>query len=653
VTRPEPKWWPLLVLGILGVASGALLPWLRSFQNFPGESIDVSAIYRGDPPGDIQYFPLISQLSRGTITDGTIKELDGSALRSFPHATILPHAISIALFGDYGFLLADIAVTVCYFLLVVLLFRTMGVPNPLSILTGCFLALNIPFSLVLNLTLGPVSNSFPFFPGVWGMRIPRPFVSELFLVASLIAALRLLIADRTKRSHWLWLAFTFGILLQGDVYSALTFALVSPCLIIVVVRREGLRPTLNNCLLAGVLFTGVVTPFLLQRWIEHPDIPTRWGVFELNRMAGFQTYWRQLLAPTFVIALVFITRILASQHQPPSRGLKRIDHAILRTWWFLAILLLAAFSCISISILLLGKTVQPYHFNDRAERLSGYVAILATAYLAIVLYERAKWKNFQTRWQEKIIKRTPYAATAAILFVFLGYNTLALSKQEQTVNPVRGVYYAHATDVNPSYRAEFSELTRFMKTNLPQDTVVASFDHQVFAWWLTFHGQYWFLVEPFVSSIPDQELELRLALLCKLLGMSTEDYLAFIQTPIESQPNLHGYVNVFWLGLAKYQASRLHTFASWEDYTPEQQQLIPNSDYTWQTIIPQSELNRLAKQYAEVRMSDLETRTIDAIVLSNGIPELPWAPPTTDWELIFHNNAFRLFTRIQKHEHVK
>ncbi|MDG2221599.1 MAG: hypothetical protein P8L85_09475 [Rubripirellula sp.] len=645
--RPETKWWPLLTLGMLGVAAGALLPWLHSFQNFPDESIAVSTIYRGDPPGDIQYFPLISQLSRGTITDGTIKELDGSVLRSFPHATIFPHAISIAAFGSYGFLVADIAVTVCYFLLVVLLFRTMGIPEPASTLAGCFLALNIPLNLVFNLTLGPVSSSFPFLPDVWGMRIPRPFVSELFLVAALIAVLRLLIADRTKRSHWLWLAFTFGILLQGDVYAALTFALISPCLIIVIARRDGVRPTCQNCLFAGILFTVVVAPFLLQRWLEHPDIPNRWGVFELDRMAGFRTYWRQLVAPTFAIALVLLTRISISGQKQPSSVLRHNDHAFLRTWWFLAMLLFAAFSCASISILILGKTIQPYHFNDRAERLCGYVVMISFAYLTIAFCERTKWKSIPDRWKAKAINGLPYAAMTALFFVVLGYNALAQKNQNQTVNPVRSVYYAHATDVDPSYRSEFSELTQFMKANLPQDAVVASFDHQVFAWWLTFHGRYWFLVEPFVSSIPDRELELRLSLLCNLLGMSTEDFLAFIQTPIESQPNIHGYVNVFWLGLAKYQASRLHTFAPSEDYTPEQQQLIPNSDYTWQTIIPQSELSRLAKQYGEITMSDWETRSIDAIVLSNGMPELPWAPPTTDWELVFQNNAFRLFTRIQ------
>jgi hypothetical protein len=70
------------------------------------------------------------------------------------------------------------------------------------------------------------------------------------------------------------------------------------------------------------------------------------------------------------------------------------------------------------------------------------------------------------------------------------------------------------------------------------------FDHQLFSWWLAFH--HGFLPEPFVASASDEEIERRLALMCRLLGMSSYDYRRFIQ---------HPYVNLFWLRLAKYQAS--------------------------------------------------------------------------------------------------
>ena len=625
------------------MALGALLPWYRSFESFPNEPIDVSIIYRGSPSGDIQYFPLISQLAHGTITDGSVKESDGTILRSFPHATILPHAVSFAAFGEYGFLVADTAITVFYFLLLVLLFRTMGVSRPLSALVACFLALQIPLRLSANLALGPLSGEFPLIPSVWGTRIPRPFVSELFLLAVLIATMRLMTSDRAKPKHWLLLALTFGLLLQGDVHSALMFGIVAPFVILTQIRRGGLIPTLRYLLYSGLLFAAVIAPFIFQRLFEHPDIPVRWGVFEVDRMAGFALFWRYLVAPAFAIALACVTGLWLSKESPDAT--KGYEQPVRRIWWFMAILLLASYACLPVSILILGKTIQPYHFADRANRICSYVVIVLLVVLVDTFCKR--WKSWidSPALATGIRHGTSYGVMLVMILSYFGYKTL-VSRPTEYVDPVRGSYFSHAAEVEPSYREAFNDLVQYMKVNIPEDAVVASFDHQIFAWWMTFSEGHWFLVEPFVSSLPDHELETRLTLFCKLLGMSADEFIKFIQTPREDWPNNNGYVDTFWLGLAKYHASRLHTYAPINNYTEEQQQVILRSSNVWQKIIPQNELNRLRKRFDESELSGFETRTLDAIVLSKIGPESPWSPPSQFWELKFENNGFRVFTRI-------
>lgn len=640
----KAKLWPSLILGILGVSLGALLPWYRSFASFPDEPIDVSIIYRGSPSGDIQYFPLISQLAHGTITDGSVKESEGTILRSFPHATVLPHAVSVAAFGDYGFLVADTAVTIFYFLLLVLLFRTIGVSRPLSALAACFLALQIRLRLSANFTLGPLSSEFPLIPSVWGTRIPRPFISELFLLAVLTATIRVLTRERAKRKDWLLLALVFGLLLQGDVHSALMFGMVAPYVIISRIRHDGLTKTLRHILYSGLLFFVVMAPFILQRLLEHPDIPVRWGVFEVDRMAGFALYWRQLFKPAFAIALACVTGLWLSKESPGATN--GCEQPVRRTWCFMATMLFAAYACLPVSIFILGKTIQPYHFTDRAERIVGYVVLLLLVVLLDTFCKRWKSWNDSPALATVIRHGTSYGAILFMILGYCGYKTF-ISRPTEYVDPVRGSYFSHAAEVEPSYRDEFNDLVQYMKVNIPEDAVVASFDHQVFAWWMTFSEGHWFLVEPFVSSLPDHELETRLTLFCKLLGMSADEFITFIQTPREDQPNNNGYVNTFWLGLAKYQASRLHTYAPIKEYTQEQQQAILQSSNVWQKIIPQSELDRLRQRFDESELAGFETRTLNAIVLSKIGPEAVLSPPSQSWELKFENNGFRVFTRVE------
>lgn len=636
--------WPSLVLGLCGVLAAAFLPWFHSFNSFPNESMDVRNIYRGSPPGDIQYYPLIAQLAQGTLTDGSIKELEGSVFRSFPHGTLLFHAVGLALFGDYGFLAADVGVTVLYFLLLVALLRTFGISRPVSAFIGCVFALEIPVRLTSILTLGPISSAFSLITRIWGNRVPRPFVAELLQVLVFLIILRMLVSQRTTLKHWILLAIAYGWLLQGDIYSALIFAMISPILVVMVARKNGTRDTVRNCLVGGVFFLASISIFVCQRLMDHPDVQTRWGVFELGRLAGFEMYWRLLFSPGLAIAILCVTRFLLwplpIRDETPSES----EGFIQRTWWFIATLLLAAFSCGPISILLLGKTIQPYHFNDRAERLCGYIVIAL-----IAIWIEALFKVLRTRMASPVLDRfgwhlTTYAGILALIIGFFLYDQV-YPRTPYTM-PVRHVLYEHLIDVEPTYRSSFAELTDHLKAEIPRDAVVASFDHQVFAWWMTFEGQYWFLVEPFVSSIPDDELEIRLLTLCKLLNVSADEFIEFLQIPIESEPETHGYANVFWLALAKYQASQFFTFAPLDEYTPDQQTAIASTDYVWQTIIPQNELARLRDRYEATSLDNLDSRQLDVIVLNNRGLESTWTP-TGQWRMSFENDGFRVFVRKQ------
>jgi hypothetical protein len=603
---------------VLAILFSALAPWVSSRVSFPNEPFDVSVIYRSRE-GDIQYFPLIAQFARGTITDGTLKETEGSTLRSFPFATLLPHAFSVAVFGQYGFVVADVLVAVAYLLFVVLLCRTVGVSPPLSIIAALCIALRLPIYLFDTAGLPPMFK-------LWEMRIPRPYVSELYLVMTVVAALALLTTKQARLSHWLLLAAAFGLLLQGDIHGAFILVVASPVVFYYIVKRDGLARTLRSGLYASVLVAVLISPFVAQQLVQHPDIPVRWGVFPVERDGVVEFFrgtmrWRWLVGHA-VVSLALLMAISRHAHSRSNAHLEEARRA--RGVLFYALSLLgAAVVCYPLSILILGSTVQPYHFDDRALRVYSYAVIV----LAFLLVDRFVFFRLANP------RPYLYATMFIVLALGLGYRLRDTAAFQSHLRPQ--FFGSHTAATHPSYRESFTELTSFLDRTVPDRAVVASFDHQVFSWWLTFHRGYWFLAEPFVSSASDQELETRLALLCRELGMSPQDYRIFIQQT---------YINVFWLGLLKYQASHWYTYSSLDDYTPEDRSRIVQSwDFWERPTIPQSELTRLTTAFENATSLESGKRALDVIVLSNRGPEQPWAPPAQTWQLAFRNDGFRVY----------
>ncbi len=616
-----------LLLCVLGIALVALVPWIVSRIAFPAEPFDASVIYRSQE-GDIEYFPLVAELARGTVTDETIKESRGALLRPFPHVTLLPHAVSVAAFGSYGFVVADVLAAISYLLLLVLLFRTVGVSHALSIMAAFCVALRIPVYLLDSAGLPAVFT-------LWGMRIPRPFISELYLLLTLIATWRLLV-NPARVIHWLVLAGALGLLVQGDIHAVLIFALSSPALMFVIVRREGVLRTLRNSVYAGLFLAVVMSPFLVQHFLEHPDIPVRWGMFPMRRLSGFRFFWellswKELIGVTFAASFVLFVGT-RSRPQEDVDGAVGRNEGTRHVWFYSAALMIAALVSMPVSVVVLGAIVQPSHFWDRASRLYSYV-VIAFLVVWIDAFLRRRGERAD-RGTAPVGRAYFYGTIVALLVIGLGYKMRESSVYRNHLRPQ--FFGAHTVATQPSYRESFSELASFLDRNVPHDAVVATFDHQVFSWWLTFHRGYSFLVEPFVSSVSDAELETRLAVLCRQLGMSPEDYREFVQEP---------YINIFWLGLLKYEASRWYTYSSLDDYTDEQRLKIVRSRDFWQMIIPQSELRRLGKHYENLTSVDVDARALDIIVLSNRGPEKHLAPAAGVWQSRFQNDGFRVYSR--------
>src|SRR5262249_19358478 len=191
-------------------------------------------------------------------------------------------------------------------------------------------------------------------PEIWGDRIPRPFVTDIALVLMLCALVAVATspARRQSRSAWIVLGVAAGILIQSDVYGAMGLLPVATVLLVgVLVRdrkidREKLRPMLWF----GVAALVCCIPFLVQSSFAHPDLSRRMGLFSLPRhLIWLPREEKERL--NFIIASYLALRFLISY---PDR---RTPSALT----VLAMSSLFTYYSITYSILLLGKTIQPYH----------------------------------------------------------------------------------------------------------------------------------------------------------------------------------------------------------------------------------------------------------------------------------------------------
>jgi hypothetical protein len=468
---------------------------------------------------------------------------------------------------------------------------------------------------------------------LWEMRIPRPFVSEVYLLWTLVAALALLAAREHGRIYWIVLGAAFALLLQGDVHAALLFAVASPALIYYAVKRDGVAQTVRGCIYGGLALAVVAAPFVVQQLLELPEIRVRWGMFPMDRRVVFtffepgfpgalvrSTLWPMwLLGQAALLTVLFVAlRHRIKQHQDSDSEAVRRVRMVLP---YVSALLVAAVVYFPVSILVLGSTIQPSHFYDRTIRVFSYLVIVLVVVCVGGVADRLARRRAYV-----------YVTLAAVLVIGLGYRMREASVFRGHLRPQ---FFGYASEARPSYRESFAELTSFLDRNVPRDAVVASFDHQVYSWWLTFHPGYSFLADPFVSSAPDREVEIRLALLCRVLGLSAQEYARLIQEPV---------INWFWLGSQKYQASLWHTYALLDDYTAEQRQQILQTAAWWHDpIVPQSELKRLTTQYENVTETESGKRSMDVIVLGNRGLEQPWAPQSDEWRLRFSNDGFRVY----------
>jgi hypothetical protein len=281
---------------------------------------------------------------------------------------------------------------------------------------------------------------------------------------------------------------------------------------------------------------------------------------------------------------------------------------------------IAACFGLPISTFTLGKTVQPFQFLDRYER----VILLALVTLIGGGVQMIKLKELQST---RLI-------LPIVLATALAFNLKEVNGFTQVKSHMRPDFEEWGKLEN--YRSEFNELTQELsKPEYKKLKVMGSFDIQPYVWWVGFNQGKSFLAPAPLTTVNDREIEARLAQFCQILGMSPQQYLTVINRRL---------TQIFWLGHNKHQASGAHTFAPLSDYTADAQATIAQTGSlnSQNVILPISEQRRLINQYLQ---NQTTTPRLDLIILTRD--DLTAGLRVKDDRFIktYENSLFQVWTK--------
>lgn len=589
------------------------------------EPVGVTALYR--PGGDVQYLELVSAIGRGNLGESQLYESLGAGMQGFPLGSMWIHAAFFALAKIWGLLVADVLVTILGYVAYSTVGRAAGL--------GSNAARGVAGGITgfLFVALAPITDRLGWGRDlVWGERFPRPFVTEIY-VACFVAAL--LVLHRRHRDDgvkigsgfWIFGGVLFSLLLQSDIYSAFILALASA----LVLGRCALAapassppgpagPGRRGELLRGLPILGgvvalTVWPFLLQRRAILPEVMQRWGAYPLSRVEALA--WARyvpLSGAIIVVVLVGAVWLLG-------RRVLGERTAVLQ---FFAVLALLAAVALPLFFVAIGQGLFPYHLLDRARRFAMTGVVFVGAIGAMLAVER--WELAEKRWLRRAVGALLVVATLGAI----GVRAREIAAREYHTKT------AFRRANAPPYRTPFTALARELASPKYEKAVVlGTLDQQVHIFWQMQGGRS-FVPDGWESPAPDAEVERRLVLFCRLVGLPTEDFLAYLQR--ESTQS--------WVFNAKYQTNSAHAIAPLDDYTVEQRaRIVARSIFVaFQFEVPVHEMERFRALYEGDAVRGDEPR-LDVVVLVKEDPFVDRAPPDDTYALSFENELFRVYLR--------
>lgn len=600
--------------------------WICSLILEPGATLDQRVLFR--PDGDTDYLPQVAALARLHAGETAVRELAGTGVRSFPVAATVLHAALVRLFGDAGFVLADIVIVLLYGYLLSRFLESAGIDRAVARMLAAGAVSGAAGLFVANASR--FTGSIPVM--FWASRFPRPSVTEIYVLVVLLLLVRLFLrGPAADWRDWILLGGAAGCLLQADIYQAVLVAIAGAGILLILLLRNA-GAVLRGALVAALAAAVAALPFLYQRTHELPDIPRRWGVFTLSGHDWF------LFTPLRLF--VIIPAVLAVSLAYWFRSSKENSTRVRAVVPVMTVVLIVAPFAGPLALFLTRKGIELYHYSVAAQMMAGYGILLCLGWVAQDILGRAGILS----------SGRSMAAIAAVVFAaciaisgWTSYQSFAEvwwgRTQAAVPDPRDRGRYDRAEE--SSYRSAFQQLHALLaRPEYSRADVLGTFDGEVMNWW-EYRGKHVYLPDVFNTTVADSEIESRVFGFMHLLGATDQDFSRALDS---------WYFQLRVLSFAKYQANMAFTPWPLQAYSRDARMRILRMGLLAGKYpeLPDPERARLMDAYARFDPQRQPPRQLDLIVLSASGMRQYVHPEKTTLKLLWKNERFEVWAPPQR-----
>lgn len=545
-----------------------LTKWLLSFYFFQ-EEIDVKILFESVTDGKY-YYPLIKYLSDLNFTASFDPNIESLKTIPVPISSLFLHAIFLKIFDFYSFILLEFLSLTIFILL---LYKINRFIFSKKISLFCSLLILISPSLINLSLLNEIQFLKIFGDNLYNFRVPRPMISNLFLLAFIYLTLKMYSKNQYDIKNFALIGLVMGLSLSSFYYY---FFLESITLVSILFFRYK-QNFIKNIITQFKYYRYLILtffisslPFLINLYLHEKDFTSRQCVYGLTleyKQTLFKFYLSQFTEIDFII--VFFSVILTTI------WINFKNHKNKKFLNLFCILFIASVLNPLFFILISNKACVFYHFNN---------LIIITGILFFIFFVMIYLEKFFNSLL--LIKFDKIINLSLILFLCFSFYSSNLNNFE---------------DINhKTSRKEFNNVTKKIRSiDKIENISILTFDTDFMIWAIMNDIKYLSLINGLFSSKTDRMIEEDIFSAFKVLNLSTENFNKFLNNENDKSSWRYLNLNISTFFFYKYQANSMITFKNMKEFTDEELKFLKRSSpiLHQQSIIPKLELERLKNEF--------------------------------------------------------
>ena len=545
-----------------------LTKWLLSFYFFQ-EEIDVKILFESVTDGKY-YYPLIKYLSDLNFTASFDPNIESLKTIPVPISSLFLHAIFLKIFDFYSFILLEFLSLTIFILL---LYKINRFIFSKKISLFCSLLILISPSLINLSLLNEIQFLKIFGDNLYNFRVPRPMISNLFLLAFIYLTLKMYSKNQYDIKNFALIGLVMGLSLSSFYYYFFLESITLASILFFRYKQNFIENIITQFkYYRYLILTFFISslPFLINLYLHEKDFTSRQCVYGLTleyKQTLFKFYLGQFTEIDFII--VFFSVILTTI------WINFKNHKNKKFLNLFCILFIASVLNPLFFILISNKACVFYHFNN---------LIIITGILFFIFFVMIYLEKFFNSLL--LIKFDKIINLSLILFLCFSFYSSNLNNFE---------------DINhKTSRKEFNNVTKKIRSiDKIENISILTFDTDFMIWAIMNDIKYLSLINGLFSSKTDRMIEEDIFSAFKVLNLSTENFNKFLNNENDKSSWRYLNLNISTFFFYKYQANSMITFKNMKEFTDEELKFLKRSSpiLHQQSIIPKLELERLKNEF--------------------------------------------------------